>query len=597
MTPELPPTPASSHVPTAEQNAHSKITQALLRSLPPRKDLELLLLKTTKFPMLCYQSSYEARSSTMKEMPKEQIPEANILSPHAHPVLLARQMLLFAAALQYLPPDQEFPGLTKHHHLIMEQIAESVITLVTTNDVLLNTLEGLENIVLEGRYHVDSGNMRRGWISMRRAVMAAQLLGLNRPGHYRFKVINNQNDQNPVIMWASIVSMERGLSLLLGLPTSTGDKSCEIQELANGPKQLRNLSMLTIAVTGKILERNQIQPPQNGLEMTREIDRELVKISEQMPSIFWRPPTFVDLKMDSVDAVFEAGRNWDHIWYYSLVNQLHLPYMMCPNNAPQSVYSRVACINASREILNRQIVLRSFNPITAYCRIVDFAALIAGMTLMLAHIVSHCQKEQNNMLIHQRLSDRATVEKALECMESMSELGKDVLTAKCAILLKDLLAVESDAAQGQSHHNVLIIQVPYIGAMRIAPEGISKIPSRVAQDRDLYKDVTIGGIGSLHLDSSRRPESSNGKSATEEVVSQAATTHSTNATLAQQHAMHGIQLATGDLHVQQDHMFPDAAANMDDWVFQGFDTAFFDVLMRGVEDQQLDGAGAEVWDI
>jgi hypothetical protein len=49
--------------------------------------------------------------------------------------------------------------------------------------------------------------------------------------------------------------------------------------------------------------------------------------------------------------------------------------------------------------------------------------------------------------------------------------------------------------------------------------------------------------------------------------------------------------------VQQDQMLPAAAAGMDDWVFQGFDTAFFDVLMRGVEDQQIDGVGAEAWGI
>lgn len=123
----------------------------------------------------------------MKGMAKEQIPGANLLYPHAHPVLLGRQMLLFAAALQYLSPNEVIPGLTKHHYLIMEEIEESAITMVTTNDALLGTLEGLENITLEGRYHADSGNIRRAWIAMRRAVTAAQLLGLRQPGHYRFK--------------------------------------------------------------------------------------------------------------------------------------------------------------------------------------------------------------------------------------------------------------------------------------------------------------------------------------------------------------------------------------------------------------------------
>ncbi|KAF2431297.1 putative Zn(II)2Cys6 transcription factor [Tothia fuscella] len=584
MTPELPPTPASCHNFTAEPDTNSKITQALLNSLPPRTDIELLLVKTRKISMVSYRSCYKSRTAII-ETSKEHMLEANLLSPYSHPVLLARQMLLFATTLQYLDPNEAIPGLTKHYHLIMEQIAESVIAHVTTNDGLLGTLEGLENITLEGRYHVDSGNIRRAWITMRRAVMAAQLLGLHRPGHYRFKIISDKNDMIPESLWASIVSMERGLSLLLGLPTSTGDKSCDMQATANGHNQAHNFALLTTAVTAKILERNQIHPSQQALDMTRELDRELVKMTEQMPPSFWRPPMFVDLEIDSVDAILEAGRNWDHMWYYSLVNQLHLPYMMCPTNiTPQSLYSRVACVNASREILNREIANRSFSPITANCRIGDFVALIAGMTLMLAHIVSHCRTEENNMLVHQRLSDRATVEQALECMKSMSELGKDALTAKCAALLKRLLAVEADAAQGHSQRDVLLIQVPYIGTIRIAPEGISFLSSsKVAQERDLPEGVTIGGIGSLHLNRSIPPESN--------------VTHSTGIATDTQHSTHVTQLSPGDIYMQQDQMFPDAAAGMDDWVFQGFDTAFFDVIMRGVEDQQQGGATAEVWGI
>lgn len=100
--------------------------------------------------------------------------------------------------------------------------------------------------------------------------------------------------------------MERGLSLLLGLPSSTSGKSYEIQAPTNSPNQARKLSMLTMGVTARITKRNQVHPSQQALEMTREIDRELVKITEQMPSTFWRPPIFADLKIDSVGATFEA---------------------------------------------------------------------------------------------------------------------------------------------------------------------------------------------------------------------------------------------------------------------------------------------------
>lgn len=48
--------------------------------------------------------------------------------------------------------------------------------------------------------------------------------------------------------------------------------------------------------------------------------------------------------------------------------------------------------------------------------------------------------------------------------------------------------------------------------------------------------------------------------------------------------------------MQQDELFPDASASMDDWVFQGLDTAFFDVLMRSTGEQQFNDTSAEVCD-
>lgn len=47
-------------------------------------------------------------------------------------------------------------------------------------------------------------------------------------------------------------------------------------------------------------------------------------------------------------------------------------------------------------------------------------------------------------------------------------------------------------------------------------------------------------------------------------------------------------------HTTNEEIFPDGAAGMDDWVFQGLDTAFFDNLMHDVGDfVSRDGGLAE----
>jgi len=273
----------------------------------------------------------------------------------------------------------------------------------------------------------------------------------------------------------------------------------------------------------------------------------------------------------------------------------------------------MACVNASREILTRQIAIRTFNSTTPFCRMADFVALVAGLTLMLAHIVCHCHKETDNLLIHQRLGDRATVERTLECMQSMSELRDDVLAAKCATLLKDLLVVEADAAQNQSYRahkmqwtkddhedarDVLIIKVPYLGAIRIAREGISAVtPLDMAQSRGSQEDITIGGIGSLHVNSPRGSDHSGSHSAFSVTAAQTSDAQTIEPLSAHQYATNSSQVASRDFPVNLDEVYPDAAAGIDDWVFQGFDTAFFDVLMRGAGDGQPHLANAENQDL
>ncbi|CAI7652586.1 unnamed protein product [Penicillium viridicatum] len=591
--PQLPPAPVSRYGSISEVSAYPSITQALRSSLPPRKDIEILIESLSSMSIFCYKSSFELCSSWPSEKAKEQLPTTNLLYSESHPVLLARQMLLFVVGLQHLCPTKTIPGLTKHHRAIMEQLADSAIKLVNTNDALLGTLEALENLILEGFYHIDRGNIRRAWITMRRAVMTAQLLGLHRPGHYRFKIVNQQSDLDPAAMWACVVSTEQFLCLLLGLPTSTSGMSFAIPRVESG-----NLPVLIPDMVPRIIERNQMHSPQEALDMTQAIDQELLRGIEQWPPAFWRPLQFAGLEVDSAEAFWEIRRAWDHVFYYSLVNQLHLPYMLNPRHASQRVYSRIACASASREILSRQIAIRTFNPVTAGCRMGDFIALIAGMTLMLAHILSHCNKGTENLLVHHLVGDRATVERALECMESMSELHEDVLTAKCAALLKNLLDIEAGPAQrysdvGQENdQNVLVVKVPYVGAIRIARDGISITPFDAEQEQVPHEGVTIGGFGSIHV---RTPQDSDHYTYTGMATPHAVgTAQIVEASSARKHGRQVSQATSGDAFTLPEEAFPDASAGMEDWLFQGLDTAFFDVLMSGAG-EPLNGTDTEGW--
>jgi hypothetical protein len=478
-------------------------------------------------------------------------------------------MLLFATALRYISPTEQIHGLSKHHHQIMEELAGAAIKLVTTNDSLLGSLECLESIILEAFYHTDSGDIRKAWITMRRAVMAAQILGLHRRGHYRYKVIDDRNVVDPETIWSSIVYMERVVSLLSGLPTSTDNIVLTRQGATDDASNDCGLLTDLGNVAGKILERNQIELPQLALDITKSIDDELLWVSANLSPAFWRPTEFSGLAQDSSHAFDEIRRVFDHSSYYTLVIQLHMPHMLCPSHSTQRMYSKMACVNASREILTRQIALRSFNLVTACCRMNDFMALIAGMTLMLAHATSHCDTTAGNVLAHQRLGDRAMVQRALESMTFISELQEDQLAARCASLLKDLLVIEESAARKQEQgganngedRDFVITRAPFFGGIKLSRGGVATVNlSRSDQNQSLPGGISIGGIGSIRVDT---PSSND----------------LTPANVASQHATLEPLQSQQDFIMQPDHTLSDIA--FDDWSVLGMDTAFFESLMQG----------------
>jgi hypothetical protein len=588
---------ASSETSLIGTQTSSTITKELLRAVPSRTDIDLLLASVQKSPRMFYQFDYKSCCSTLDEAPTSSSAMPDLLQPETHPVLLARQMLLFAAELRCIPRKHFIYGLSKHQHDIMDELVESAIRNVTTNDILLGTLEGLELLVLEGFYHMDCGDARRAWATTRRAVMAAQLLGLHRPGHHRYRRVNDQTSLEPKAMWISIICLERVASLLLGLPTSTGGVV-----LAQGGKT----SVMVIHlgdVAGRILERNQIEVPQHALELTKDIDRELIEIAEQMPPAFWRPSDFTGLARDSLEAFTEIRRALDHGRYYNLLIQLHLPHMLCPSHGSQRMYSKIACVNASREVLNRHIGLQSFEPAVSRCRMIDFPALIAGMTLMLAHVISHCAHAKENLFAHQRLSDRAMVERTLENLEFVSELHKETLIVKCTKLLTELLAIEQDAASEHKRRenqalggiaerdrgrNMLIMRAPFLGGIKLSKEGVAALAaSRADQDSNLEESTSIGGIGSIHVNGLRasRPDEINRTLSGPEL--QAAPSYHPN------NEPNLAQTIPNDFIMNEDHFVLDNATSLEDWAFLGTDTAFFESLMRGVGDMPLDNANFE----
>lgn len=525
-------------------------------------------------------------------------------------------MILFAITLQS-PGGEKLIRLSERPNVLMHRLMAAVTTWVTTKEEMHGTVEVLICIILEGIYEINRGNLRQAWAVYRRAMTVAQLMGLHRSPIPPQKRIDSKLDAKPDFIWFRIVYMDRYLSLLLGLPQGTSDKSMGATSLLRHEPPLGKFERLLSVIASRILERNESVFSRNEITTTQSIDSELLKASESMPRSFWRPVNFQNLTVGSPETLLETVRLGAQVYYYSLLIQLHLPYMIRVGDSTEHEYSKITCVSASREVITRFVAHRSFNPMSSCSRPVDFFALLAAMALLLAHLDAHHHRKTTSFLAHQRMSDRAMLDQARERMVVISNVNRDVTAEKSAKLIRRLLDIEADAAEGNSYDTrsvrdddvqegkteseELHLHIPYLGILKICRSSsisrelslgnVASQPHRASQgefsERELFTTQNDPFAYPAHASPATRyslshPDTRPQRS-TFSVDLQAL--DSIDAQL-QSPGYEQSRLQYSDLDheltaLQPDMELPSIAASLNDWEIQGVDMAFFNSLMRG----------------
>ncbi|KAL9129510.1 MAG: hypothetical protein Q9175_007279 [Cornicularia normoerica] len=635
---------SATHTP-ASQGKYERLSRLLHEALPSREDMERICKASRHPSALVHEMIIMPYTSPNQNGLKTPENLLEIHEPNAHPVLIARHMLLLATFLQHLHPDlhEEIKSLSESPRALMERLTDLAIRLVTTNDELLGSIEGLECVMIESVYQANIGNLRRSWVAGRRAMSIAQLMGLNRSDNQaQFKVLDPKMKYHPQLIWFRIVFLDRYLCLMLGLSQGSLDRSMASDAMLANDTPMGRLERIHCVLASQILERNESNPSSHDLSLTRTLDVELQRAARSLPSKWWLAPNLEIASTDSQSLFWNTRRLFAQVMHYNLLNQLHLPYMLRSSSAERKYeYSRITCVSASREVLSRFLTLRSFNGIAYSCRTVDFLALMAAMTLLLAHLDSQLS-EAENILAHQYHIDRAMIEQVQENMEEVNRLNSDALSAQSADLLGRLLAMVVERADGYprctrrvsvqeagtetalpDHDNdaVVSVHIPYFGIIKIAREGMSKeVPSmqatsattnRPAQSQAADRSSTTS-TATLHAEPQMHPFGFTGPSGSPNVEAMTPVdagyghveassmmsdtdartraqpgTLSIPATGASDVALHfAPQLQNGSSDPLLQHgEFPELVAGGEDWAFQGVDLAFFESLMRSARNE------------
>ncbi|KAF3407005.1 putative transcription factor gsfR1 [Talaromyces pinophilus] len=514
----------------------AELSKTLHAALPTQADIDLICKTTSGCFLVILQLHTRPREELDHDEDKLKREVADTPPANTHPIILARHLLLLANLLQDMHADKRNIRMSEPPQTIMDRLLDTVSTLVMTRESLAATIDGLQCVLLEGCFHANGGNLRSAWLAFRRALSLGQLLGLDRPQIPSLPIIDSKRKVDLHQLWFRILYFDTFYSMMLGLPQSNiATPTALCNSFANN-KSIDQLERLQVQVASQIIERDTRHAFAEEYETTREIDRQLLQVARDMPNRFWlpSPPSASSSEKEVIMAGFrDTAILMDILIYYNLLNQLHLPYLLWSDFGDTNYeYSKIACIQASREVLTRFIILLNSNNLSFFCQRIDYFVLMASMTLLLVYLGNHRSPQDPTktssaiphlLTPHQRLSDRATMKQVLRLIERASAKGFEESQRKGINLLRCLLSIEADAASGQnyiittgpSHYqqeseyfdthssdteDSVCINIPYLGMIKITrqipsvPEMMNPLQPNAVHGESLYHSSTTNHV-------------------------------------------------------------------------------------------------------
>ena len=265
--------------------------------------------------------------------------------------------------------------------------------------------------------------------------------------------------------------------MLLGLPCGSQDIPIGPDEKFQNPNVNKDdlFSRKMFNIVGRIIERNQKEQT-HAYTTTQEIDEEFEKLAAEMPKEWWEIPQAISGRSKETIALYD--RITYQLCYFQFLGLLHLPYMLRATTEPRYEYNKFSCMKAAREMLHRFLALRKTELGNFCCRVIDFGAFTASVTLFLGILETDSRER-----LHQRDNDRRLIEAILASMEAIErKRGNDLVASQSANAIRSLLAIDSTSGE---HSTNLKLSIPYFGTISV----VRPQPSSLSNGTQLLPDT------------------------------------------------------------------------------------------------------------
>ncbi|TKA77375.1 hypothetical protein B0A55_03224 [Friedmanniomyces simplex] len=485
----------------------------LRRFMPSREDVAVIATQATPWLMI---------TRSLFVMPRSVKTEAEMLplwdraqKADAHPTDMAILLLSFVMTMHQIPPAQ-LSGMLRSVQggsAYIRQVSDAVEVAIVNDDGLAATMDGLEASLFWLRLQLIGTRTHKVWISLRRIITLAELIGLPRATH-QLKISRIQPETpntgscqrertvEAAELWWSICAVDRLAAMMFNLPIGTGNHVYLIQEpVVNGrvEPQLYLSRLADVACGVQDIDNLHATgtPPSELCEKVLRLDQQLRTLAGVAPKGWW------ELSSENVSA--------EHILQYFhqyITIRAHVQLALKNQGNEQYAYSDLVCTETCRDLARRYNVLRGLLPNGFFaCRLIDLQALTAAIFLLIKqHDPVQDAVVGTRLQVHADPTTRPLLEGLIETMDAGAQKPGGLFARQAAQAIRSVADLLTN--QGHSEDQSLTLRVPLLGRIDVRrkipptlrqqaqPAGIH--PVRSAESRPQHTEpleqVQQGGI-------------------------------------------------------------------------------------------------------
>ncbi|KAI4131373.1 MAG: hypothetical protein LQ338_001258 [Usnochroma carphineum] len=447
---------------------HRKVLTALRALAPSTDDIGIILRISRQSLRIWHESTRMCTPQPVDNHDPDDIKRTQEFihgSLHSDNIsIVARTFASLALTMQQIPGtfDSSKLNLAAKPEALQDYYITAVETLMASDDGPASTIEGLSSLIVQTKYYVNQGKPRKGWLTIRRALNFAQMLGFHRQSYHA----KDATTVNRKTVWLALFQMERFLSLMLGYPSACVDAHYESLlggDPSDGSLDPQRFAVRLSMITGQMIHRNQ-DANSMTVAATLKIDQDLEDTRKILSSEWWNRVPGPEV---GVGEVFDTSLA--KTFFHNLRMLLHLPFMLKSKTDRRYEYSRFAALESSREMVSSYHCLRHPDrPLIAVCNVIDFQVFTAAMLLTINLLGcpetsnSHDNESESGdwKIIYGLIGDLKKVAKGEESH------GHNGVAAQALTVLEDLVKArfcDEPHAPNETYQAV----IPYFGKIKI----------------------------------------------------------------------------------------------------------------------------------